>query len=154
IITDIGAKTCALPQECGEHSLNFGTVKTVITTKCCNSDLCNNQSAPDPGKFSPNGKKCFTCEGETCTKTLNCEGNEDRCVSGTLNADGVKTTLKGCASELMCLASSTQQLALKTKAASGLKLSCCQGDLCNSAGSTSAGLPLMAVPLISLVLLS
>ncbi|KAM4579692.1 uncharacterized protein PAE49_004873 [Odontesthes bonariensis] len=150
-VEDDEAKSCALAQECGEHFLNFGAVKTLITTKCCNSDLCNTQSAPaDASKFSPNGKKCFTCEGQTCTKTLNCEGNEDRCVSGTSIVDGNTITRKGCASEQMCSAST----AAKYKAVSGEELSCCQGDLCNSAGSTSAGLPLMAVPLISLVLLS
>jgi len=44
-ITDSEEKTCALAQECGESSLNFGTAKTVVTSKCCNSDLCKTQSA-------------------------------------------------------------------------------------------------------------
>ncbi|XP_072249467.1 phospholipase A2 inhibitor gamma subunit B-like [Leuresthes tenuis] len=149
-VSDEGAKTCALPQECAEHSLNYGLAKTVITTRCCTSDLCNTQSAPDASKFSPNGKKCFTCDGATCTKTLNCEGTEDHCITTKVNVDGTETTLKGCASKLMCLTSS---LARK-KAATGTELSCCQGNFCNSASSTSAGLLLMAVPLFSLVLLS
>ncbi|KAM4581615.1 uncharacterized protein PAE49_006094 [Odontesthes bonariensis] len=146
-VADLEAKACALAQECVEGSLNLGAAKTLITTKCCNSDLCNTQSAPDASKSSPNGKKCFTCKGGTCTTTLNCETNEDYCIKSTLNVGGTEMTLKGCASKMMCLASSTAQMT----GAVGAELSCCQGDFCNSAGSTSAGLLLMAVPLISLV---
>ena len=140
----------------------------------------------DASKSSPNGKKCFTCEGETCTKTLNCEGTEDHCIKTTckwlassseqqiipllrgmlsdsnikhrslldnivfilsVNVGGRKMTVKGCASEMICSASSAAQMT----GAIGAELSCCQGDFCNSASSTSAGLMLMAVPLFSLV---
>ncbi|XP_072250640.1 urokinase plasminogen activator surface receptor-like isoform X2 [Leuresthes tenuis] len=146
-LADLEAKTCALVQECVEGSVNFGAAKTLITSQCCNSELCNIQSAPDASKFSPNGKKCFTCEGETCTKTLNCEGTEDHCIKTTLNVGGRKMTVKGCASKMICSASSAAQMT----GAIGAELSCCQGDFCNSASSTSAGLLLMAVPLISLV---
>ena len=45
-LADLEAKTCALAQECVEGSVNFGAAKTLITSKCCNSELCNIQSAP------------------------------------------------------------------------------------------------------------
>ncbi|KAM9723417.1 urokinase plasminogen activator surface receptor-like [Menidia menidia] len=146
-LSDVEAKACSLAQECVEGSVNFGVAKTRIASKCCNSELCNVQSAPDVSKSSPNGKKCFSCEGETCTKTLNCEGSEDHCLKTTMNVGGRKMTVKGCASKMMCLASSAAQMT----GAMGAEINCCQGDFCNSARSTRATLLLIALPLISLV---
>ncbi|XP_030249246.1 urokinase plasminogen activator surface receptor [Sparus aurata] len=149
-VVDMNMKTCTLPDQCFEGSLNFGIAKTVIATKCCTTDLCNNKPATEPGKTNPNGKKCYFCNGNTCTGTLNCEGNEDHCISGTVTIGAQKTTMKGCASKLMCTSASNPQI----QGFIGGDISCCQGNYCNSASSTSAGLLLLVTPVVSLLMLS
>ncbi|XP_039662647.1 urokinase plasminogen activator surface receptor-like [Perca fluviatilis] len=148
-ILDVNSKSCALAEECVEASINFGIANTVITSKCCTSDLCNNQPAPEPSKSNPNGKMCFSCDGQQCTNTLNCERNEDYCISSKVNAGGQTVTMKGCASKTICSKQTTQ-----TAGALGTEISCCRGNFCNSASSTSAGLLLLVAPLVSLVMLS
>uniref|UniRef100_A0A672HWU7 UPAR/Ly6 domain-containing protein n=1 Tax=Salarias fasciatus TaxID=181472 RepID=A0A672HWU7_SALFA len=118
-ILDMTMKGCGPQDMCFQGSLNLGISKAAWTTKCCSTDLCNDQPAPDPSRSDPNGKKCFTCDGQQCTKTLKCLGNEDYCISTTGNR--IKMPAKGCASQLI---------------------------------STSAGLLLLVMPLISLVLFS
>ncbi|XP_073341551.1 uncharacterized protein [Pagrus major] len=147
-VVDMHTKSCALPDQCIEGSLNFGIAKTVIATKCCNSELCNTKPATEPGKSNPNGMKCFFCNGNTCTGTLNCEGTEDRCISATVAVGGQSSTLKGCASKLMCSGAETAQI----QGLVGGEISCCQGNYCNSASSTSAGLLLLVTPLVSLLM--
>ncbi|KAL4008271.1 hypothetical protein ACER0C_002123 [Sarotherodon galilaeus] len=144
---DIKGKDCAVAEDCSEGSINFGVLQILITSKCCTSDLCNTQDAPD-GNISPsNGKKCFQCDANNCTKTLTCNGNEDYCISGAEE----KITVKGCASKLMCSSTQTAQISEII----GEEFSCCQGDLCNSAGTgTTASLLLFMAPLIYLVLFS
>ncbi|XP_060937808.1 phospholipase A2 inhibitor and Ly6/PLAUR domain-containing protein-like [Limanda limanda] len=144
-VNELNMKSCVLAEQCVEGSLNFGVSRTVITSKCCTSDLCNIQPARAPVKSTPNGKKCFRCEGQTCSGTLNCEGNEDRCITTTVDVAGEKITMKGCASQLMCVGSETAQL----PGGIGVGLSCCQGDYCNSAISTRAGLLLLVAPLLT-----
>ncbi|XP_047454172.1 urokinase plasminogen activator surface receptor-like, partial [Mugil cephalus] len=141
-------KTCVLPEECGQHSVNFGVFRTVVTSKCCNTDLCNTQPAPEPSETNPNGRKCFTCVGQMCNTTLNCLGTEDSCISATVSTGGQNVTLKGCASKVLC----TNKEFLRAIELLGAEVSCCQGDSCNSSSSTSAGLMLLVAPLISLVL--
>ncbi|XP_034466241.1 urokinase plasminogen activator surface receptor-like isoform X2 [Hippoglossus hippoglossus] len=149
-VSDINMKMCALAEQCVEGSLNFGITRTVITSKCCTSDLCNSQPAPDPKKSTPNGIKCFHCDGQTCSGTLNCEGNEDYCMTTTVALGGEKMTMKGCASQLMCSSSQTAQL----PGVIGAEVSCCQGNYCNSAISTRAGLLLLVAPLMAWVMFS
>uniref|UniRef100_A0A3Q0RPV6 UPAR/Ly6 domain-containing protein n=1 Tax=Amphilophus citrinellus TaxID=61819 RepID=A0A3Q0RPV6_AMPCI len=149
-LADIKMKSCALAEQCVNGSVNFGVATTVLTSSCCSSDLCNSQDAPDGSISSPNGKKCFQCDGQGCTKTLNCNGNEDYCISAKATVGGEKATVKGCASELIC---SSVQSAQMTGVIAG-KISCCQGDLCNRASSTTASILLFVAPLISLIWIS
>ncbi|XP_040022270.2 phospholipase A2 inhibitor and Ly6/PLAUR domain-containing protein-like [Gasterosteus aculeatus] len=148
-VNEVSSKSCALAEECMEASLNFGISKVVINSKCCHSELCNNQFAPVPSKSTPNGKKCFQCKGQDCTATLNCDGTEDQCISATVNAGGGLISMKGCASKLMCLPG-TQRMS----GVVGAEISCCQGNYCNSASSTSAGLVLLWTAVVSLVVIS
>ncbi|XP_039877566.1 urokinase plasminogen activator surface receptor-like isoform X3 [Simochromis diagramma] len=131
-------------------SVNLGFSQAVINTMCCTSDLCNSQDVPDWSISSPNGKKCFQCDGKDCTKTLSCNGNEDYCISAAVKAGGTTTKVKGCASKTICSNSATQQLSTVI----GGEISCCQGDLCNRASSTTAHLLLFVAPLISSVFFS
>uniref|UniRef100_I3KEG5 UPAR/Ly6 domain-containing protein n=1 Tax=Oreochromis niloticus TaxID=8128 RepID=I3KEG5_ORENI len=144
-------RTCFPPDQCFNGSVNLGFSQAVINIMCCTSDLCNSQDVPDWSISSPNGKKCFQCDEKDCTKTLTCNGTEDYCISAAVNAGGGATTkVKGCASKMICSKPQTAQLS----AVIGGEISCCQGDLCNSASSTTAHLLLFVTPLISLVFFS
>nr|XP_015832038.2 urokinase plasminogen activator surface receptor [Nothobranchius furzeri] len=145
-LVDAPAKKCAAVQDCLNGSINFGVAKIVSKSQCCDGNYCNTAQVPEPSSFSANGRRCFSCEGTECGRTLNCEKNEDFCIKSTMNDNGQKRTMKGCASSLMCSAQSVA--AIKQKM--GAEMSCCQGDYCNSADATRAGLLLM-VPLMSLV---
>nr|XP_046255385.1 urokinase plasminogen activator surface receptor-like [Scatophagus argus] len=149
-VSDIEVKSCAVAEQCFDGSINFGITKTVFTAKCCSSNLCNNQPAPEIPKTIPNGKKCHFCNGQSCTATLNCEGNEDHCITGTVTTGGTKTVMKGCATKQVC----SSEVNVQYMGAAGGELSCCQGNYCNSAISTRAGLLLLVVPLISLLMFS
>ncbi|KAM3614121.1 uncharacterized protein V6R79_010446 [Siganus canaliculatus] len=149
-ISDNMMKSCVLPDQCIEGSINFGIAKTSFSSKCCSSDLCNSQHVPDPAKSTPNGKKCYFCNGQTCTATLNCEGSEDHCVTATVDAGGQEMTMKGCATKMMCSDTISEQI----KGSIGGKMSCCEGNFCNSGSSTSAGLLLLLAPLLLSVMFS
>ncbi|KAM4736594.1 urokinase plasminogen activator surface receptor-like [Anableps anableps] len=147
---EIKAKQCFLERDCVGGSVNFGSAKTVIVSQCCTSELCNTKDVSEP-KSIPNGKKCYSCEGEQCTRTLNCEGDQDYCIKSRMNIDGKIQTLKGCASKMMCPENPSEffQSFIETGSSS-----CCQGDYCNSASSASTGLLLLFVSLMFLVLFS
>uniref|UniRef100_A0A8C7YM21 UPAR/Ly6 domain-containing protein n=1 Tax=Oryzias sinensis TaxID=183150 RepID=A0A8C7YM21_9TELE len=175
IVQDQKVKGCVLNEECGEGSGNSGYFKISVNTLCCNSNLCNTQSVPEPSKTTPNGRQCFTCDGSACNKTLDCEGNEDNCGTGTgqthvlhlfltirkendfkasdfpsLSVNlGEIYTINGCISKKLCSALNgyLSQL-LQTK------ITCAKGYLCNSAVTASAGLQLVVVALVSLILFS
>ncbi|XP_044063653.1 urokinase plasminogen activator surface receptor-like [Siniperca chuatsi] len=149
-LADVNMKTCALDKQCAEGSVNFGISRTVITSKCCTSELCNTEHAPEPIKSNPSGNKCYSCDGQKCTSILKCEGGEDHCISATVNIGGEKTTVKGCASESIC----SNKVNAQIKGVIAGEMTCCQGDLCNSASSTSTGLLLLVAPLGSLVMFS
>ncbi|KAI9532282.1 hypothetical protein NQZ68_033223 [Dissostichus eleginoides] len=137
-MSDVNLKGCALPERCVNRSMNLGVVQTLISSSCCATKLCNSANAPEPVQSPRNGKSCFSCVGQTCTSSLACTGNEEFCYSASVTVDGQHIPVRGCVPKEMCQGHS----------------SCCEGDLCNSASSTSAGLLLLMAPLLSLGLLS
>ncbi|KAI4891496.1 hypothetical protein NFI96_018194 [Prochilodus magdalenae] len=79
--TEFSVKTCAAARECVTSSLNMGLVKNTLNPKCCSTPLCNTQNPPALAKGSPNGKKCYACADNDCSGVVNCEGDEDQCIS-------------------------------------------------------------------------
>ncbi|XP_076874808.1 urokinase plasminogen activator surface receptor-like isoform X5 [Brachyhypopomus gauderio] len=78
---DLELKSCVAPAECVNGSLNLGLVK--IVTNCCNTDLCNNQTVAGQPEQPPNGKRCYTCDGHTCSGNITCQGDENQCISAS-----------------------------------------------------------------------
>ncbi|XP_062322141.1 phospholipase A2 inhibitor and Ly6/PLAUR domain-containing protein-like [Osmerus eperlanus] len=88
-VVNMTVKSCAAPAECLTGSLNFRIEKTLINSKCCTTDLCNSQTVPESSSDTPNGKQCYTCNGQDCLNTLNCLGDENSCISTTGNVSHV-----------------------------------------------------------------
>ncbi|XP_061920222.1 uncharacterized protein LOC133660661 isoform X2 [Entelurus aequoreus] len=112
VIAHIKGKSCTSAGHCANVSVNFGESRTLLTNKCCTTDLCNTLPAP-------------------------------------VDVNGQRRTMKGCASKQMC--SNNQHVS----ALIGAKVTCCDGDYCNSAGhAPRAGLLILLTPLLSLAMLS
>ncbi|XP_043996470.1 ly6/PLAUR domain-containing protein 8-like [Gambusia affinis] len=146
-VTEQNSKGCIKSELCLDYSVSNGVYRVLQKTSCCSGDLCNaNITYPKPDyKSTSNGKKCFSCDGENCTKTLNCVGDESHCFTVTRNAQGVTVMMKGCASDKVCSDKSTS---VSSGQLPGSKVSCCQGDYCNSASTPSPALLLLLVPLL------
>uniref|UniRef100_A0A3Q3XE82 UPAR/Ly6 domain-containing protein n=1 Tax=Mola mola TaxID=94237 RepID=A0A3Q3XE82_MOLML len=138
---DLHMKTCLLADECVENSVNFGISRI--------HDQCKIY-VTEPDKSTPNGRKCYHCQGEKCTATLNCEGNEDHCISKTVTEGGKKMVVKGCASKQIC----SKMINPQVRAAIGGEIRCCEGNYCNGASSMHAGFLLLVAPLVSLLVCS
>ncbi|XP_076136101.1 uncharacterized protein LOC143118862 isoform X1 [Alosa pseudoharengus] len=146
--TVANVRTCLPVDKCISGSMNLG--KSTISTECCKTDLCNSQKTPSTFKVNtntPNGKQCFTCEGDDCTKQLSCGGNEDRCVKATTNVSGQTVAMKGCASRAMCTVDLSAELGFV-----GFGLNCCKENLCNSAKSVGQSVLLLLGSLVSVLL--
>ncbi|KAL7864070.1 hypothetical protein AOLI_G00154900 [Acnodon oligacanthus] len=122
-------KACAAAEQCVAGSLNLGVVNVAINSICCSTAFCNSQKVPALPQQPANGMKCYTCAENGCTETMSCKGDEDRCISATVIADGVQTTMKGCVSRSLCTA---EARSMQTAGVTG-SVNCCEGDLCNSA---------------------
>ncbi|XP_036418612.1 ly6/PLAUR domain-containing protein 3-like [Colossoma macropomum] len=145
---EVSAKDCAVAAECVNGSLNLGLMKMTVHMQCCTTDLCNTQVPAALPFGSLNGKKCYTCVNNDCTGTVSCEGDEDQCVSATATVSGVEVKVKGCASRSLCTADASS---MQTAGVTG-SVSCCEGNLCNSAEGVKLSLLIMLAHLISSIL--
>ncbi|XP_030641208.1 ly6/PLAUR domain-containing protein 3-like [Chanos chanos] len=143
----INKKFCATPKQCISGSFNLGLMKSIVSSKCCNTNLCNNHTVQELPSTGPNGKKCFTCVGDDCSQTLNCEGDEDQCVETKVNTGGQKITMKGCTSSIICFAHLLGQ-----PGPTGERVTCCAGDLCNNVKSINQNMFLLVVSVVSKIL--
>ncbi|XP_067280099.1 urokinase plasminogen activator surface receptor-like [Pseudorasbora parva] len=146
IVTKMGDMTSKVMNKecapvCQSGSLNVGIMR--MSTSCCTTDQCNAQDAPDSSS-NPNGKTCYSCDGQTCSNTVKCSGAEDRCIKATGNFGGQSLVLKGCASKSICDA---------TSVSSFQSSSCCEGNLCNGAQSVTQSFLFLCGSLLSYFLL-
>ncbi|XP_073668668.1 urokinase plasminogen activator surface receptor-like [Paramisgurnus dabryanus] len=143
------SKGCGVTESCISGSVNLGVTRTVTSTQCCTTDLCNNKDPPDSSSNSPNGKQCYYCNDDTsCFNKLNCLGDEDRCLTETVTVGSVSVTVKGCVSKSICDAASQSQAPEDYT-----RLSCCQGNLCNGAKSVTQNLLFLLWPLFFFILI-
>ncbi|XP_041925280.1 urokinase plasminogen activator surface receptor-like [Alosa sapidissima] len=117
-------KCCLQSDHCIAGSIDLGVSRRTINTECCEKNMCNTQNTPEMNRDNtPNGKKCFTCVDNDCTKIMDCVGNEDCCIKTMTESNGQKTIMKGCASSSICKADVSGLM--------GFPLECCEGSLCN-----------------------
>ncbi|KAK2824884.1 hypothetical protein Q7C36_018811 [Tachysurus vachellii] len=138
---------CGAPDTCVNASMNIGVVKIANNTKCCKTNLCNNETLPAMPQQSINGRKCYTCNDVDCFQTLYCEGAEDRCITATVAQGSNIMRMKGCTTNNICNTTFFR--------AHGLILTdveCCEGNFCNSAEIFTLSFLLMFVPLLASVL--
>ncbi|XP_067280708.1 urokinase plasminogen activator surface receptor-like [Pseudorasbora parva] len=147
IVTQVGAITSKVVQikecvpVCQSGSINVGFAR--MSSSCCNTDQCNAEDAPEPSNV-PNGKICYYCDGKSCSNTLRCSGDEDRCITATGTSDDQPLVVKGCASKSICDAKSVRNVE---------SASCCEGNLCNGAQSVTQSFLFLCCSLLSYFLL-
>ncbi|XP_047663079.1 urokinase plasminogen activator surface receptor-like [Tachysurus fulvidraco] len=138
-------KTCAAPGICSPMTANLGETITTTNAMCCNTTLCNNETLPVLPVPLPNGRICYTCIKNDCTQSVDCRGNEDRCVTGTGTILGTTATVKGCVGKSSC--NGTQSVI--SVGNSTVSVQCCTGNLCNSAEIFTLSFLLMIISLHS-----
>ncbi|XP_055035410.2 phospholipase A2 inhibitor and Ly6/PLAUR domain-containing protein-like [Misgurnus anguillicaudatus] len=142
-------KGCRGMKSCISGSVNLGAISSVTSTQCCNTDLCNSKDAPVYSSKTPNGKQCYYCDDATsCLNKLNCSGEDDHCITAIATNGSLSVTVKGCASKSLCDAAPVFQVPQMH-----LKISCCQGSLCNGAKSVTQNLLFLLWPLFFYILI-
>ncbi|XP_067232918.1 urokinase plasminogen activator surface receptor-like [Chanodichthys erythropterus] len=123
-------------------SFGMGLGNSKVTTSCCSSDLCNARNAP---VSVLNGKKCFSCDGQSCSVTVSCSGTEDNCFKAIETFGGQAIVIKGCVTKSICDAT--------TSVSDFTFISCCEGNMCNGAQSVSQSFLFLCCSLLSYFLL-
>ncbi|XP_017343372.1 phospholipase A2 inhibitor and Ly6/PLAUR domain-containing protein isoform X2 [Ictalurus punctatus] len=160
-IKNISTKSCMSATECVNGSVNLADLMSITNTKCCTTDLCNEETPPALTNQPSNGQRCYACAGETCSgdcqgrdcintiETVDCVGNEDRCINITVSAFGFTTSMEGCATKSVCDSAPARNL-MGLGIATGVQ--CCEGYLCNIAESNTLSFLVMLVPLLSSII--
>ncbi|KAL1253417.1 hypothetical protein QQF64_018110 [Cirrhinus molitorella] len=142
-------KSCSVPLDCESWSISTGDFRRTYAVECCDTNFCNKQSAPDLSSLK-NGKSCYTCDWEDCSKTLSCWGNEDYCFTTyeTSSSDhsNPPLTYKGCVSKSAC-----DRPGLLV--GSNGNATCCLGNLCNGAQSVTQSFLFLCCSLLPFILL-
>ncbi|XP_053178379.1 phospholipase A2 inhibitor and Ly6/PLAUR domain-containing protein-like [Scomber japonicus] len=142
----------------GKHtfSLSFGFVTMAASVYVCNTDGCNNEDIPFPDVQRENGLQCFTCDvpfSAVCNQTVQCVGDEDRCISGTAqdkyNVD-LTSHISGCVSANYCEVLSRYELLPDRRVKFPRPLKCCGSNFCNSAWSVKLNVITLLFGLITL----
>ncbi|XP_028837528.1 urokinase plasminogen activator surface receptor-like isoform X2 [Denticeps clupeoides] len=142
--SSVHTQDCETPNQCQNSSFNFGTSKIVLTTKCCTTDLCNSGSFTASLNDTQNGRKCFSCSATDCNSTVNCVGNEDRCIKAIVDSGGLKKMMKGCVTKNSCLGDFLTNMGYAD-------VRCCKGNLCNGASGVVQSILLLAISFISYI---
>ncbi|XP_050949766.1 urokinase plasminogen activator surface receptor-like [Labeo rohita] len=141
--TRVKVKSCSISLGCPTGSVNVGIGR--ISSYCCSTDLCNAQDAPDPSNNTFSGISCYYCDGQSCSNTVRCSENENRCIKATGSFGSQSQVVKGCVSKSICDA------AISIPSLGGV--SCCEGNLCNSAQSVTQSFLFLCCSLLSFILL-
>ncbi|XP_049910348.1 urokinase plasminogen activator surface receptor-like [Epinephelus moara] len=148
---DQQSKSCVSSSICDPvnqmFSFNFGFYNLTASVKCCKTNSCNSDDVTYPAKQKENVLKCFTCDN--CTETVQCGGDQDRCLSGSVATKNTAKKVFGCASKNLCDASSKLNfLSDYLNFTSGPK--CCVSSLCNSASAVKLSVAPFLLGLIML----
>ncbi|KAL7396394.1 hypothetical protein ABVT39_005137 [Epinephelus coioides] len=128
-------------------SFNFGFHDLTAAVNCCKTNSCNSENMTYPDKQEKNGLKCCTCD--SCNKIVQCVGDQDRCLSGSVATNNTTKKVFGCASKNLCDASSNLNfLSDYLNFTSGPK--CCVSNLCNSASTVKLSVAPFLLGLIML----
>ncbi|XP_042565092.1 uncharacterized protein LOC116222354 [Clupea harengus] len=128
-IAEVNVKSCTPSGECLNGSLNTGTLRRTLSTSCCDTDNCNTER--------PSGN-CFV---------LMESHDESNVQGGVISVAGPNATIKGCATQSVCSGAFSDELDLLA-----VELTCCEGDLCNSACSATHSVLFLLWPLGSVLL--
>ncbi|CAM4328539.1 unnamed protein product [Leuciscus chuanchicus] len=137
-------EACVRASECKSWSITATPIRMEYSVQCCDTDMCNDSPAPDLNS-QPNGKKCYSCDWEGCSQTVDCMGNENHCFT----ANGPfphSSVMKGCASEFAC--------GLSGMFGPHDNVTCCEGNLCNTVQRVSQSFLFLCCSLIFYFLLN
>ncbi|XP_062279682.1 phospholipase A2 inhibitor and Ly6/PLAUR domain-containing protein-like [Scomber scombrus] len=139
----------------GKHTFSASVGFANISAYVCNTDGCNNQTIRYPGVQKKNKLQCFTCDdpsSDVCNQTVQCVGEEDRCINGTVEYHEHETARTfGCVSANICETFPHLELLPELKAKFLHPPTCCEGSFCNSAWSVKLNVMTLLFGLITLI---